>query len=50
MYGRFNFIILRIYKKTAFTFNISKSEYYMIEAWHYDGVTKKLAPTVVKYV
>ena len=37
-------------KTTAFTFNISTSEYYMVEAWHYDGTTNKLIPTAVKYV
>ena len=36
-------------KKTAFTFTISVSENYMIEAWHYDSATQKLVPTVVKY-
>ena len=36
-------------KTTAFTFNISKSENYMIEAWHYNG-NNKLVPAAVKYV
>ena len=37
-------------QKTAFTFNIEASAYYMIEAWHYDSTNKKLIPTAVKYV
>lgn len=37
-------------KKTAFTFNISNSEYYMVEAWIYNTDTQKLVPTAVKYV
>ena len=37
-------------KKTAFTFNISESEYYMVEAWYYNISTKKLIPAAVKYV
>lgn len=36
-------------KKTAFTFNITLSENYMIEAWIYNSDTKKLIPTAVKY-
>ena len=36
-------------KTTAFTFNISKSENYMIEAWHCNG-NNKLVPAAVKYV
>ncbi len=34
----------------AFTFNITLSENYMIEAWIYNSDTKKLIPTAVKYV
>ena len=37
-------------QKTAFTFNILSSEFYMIEAWIYNGSTGKLVPTAVKYV
>lgn len=37
-------------KTTAFTFPIIISEYYMIEAWIYNGSTGKLVPTAVKYV
>lgn len=36
--------------KTAFTFNIISSEFYMIEAWTYNTSNKKLIPTAVKYV
>ena len=36
-------------RKTAFTFNIIASEYYMIEAWFYNSDTKKLVPAAVKY-
>lgn len=36
-------------KKTAFTFNITASANYMIEAWTYNSVTNKLIPTAVKY-
>ena len=37
-------------KTTAFVFNISISEHYMIEAWYYNSSTAKLVPTAVKYV
>ena len=37
-------------KKTAFTFNIISSEFYMIEAWTYNISDSKLVPAVVKYV
>ena len=37
-------------QKTAFTFNVSKSDKYMIEAWHYNSSTKKLVPTAVNYI
>lgn len=36
-------------KKDAFTFNITASEHYMIEAWSYNSDTKKLIPTAVKF-
>lgn len=35
---------------TAFTFNITASAKYMIEAWSYNNSSKKLVPAVVKYV
>ena len=37
-------------KKTAFTFSILSSEYYMVEAWYYNSSTGKLIPAAVKYV
>ena len=37
-------------KTTAFTFNITASEHYMIEAWIYNSGTQKLVPTAVKDV
>ena len=37
-------------KTTAFTFNITASEHYMIEAWIYSSGTQKLVPTAVKDV
>ena len=37
-------------KTTAFIFNITASEPYMIEAWSYNSSTEKLIPTAVKYV
>lgn len=37
-------------QKTAFTFNIETSAYYMIEAWIYNSSNNKLIPTAVKYV
>ncbi|WP_296028175.1 hypothetical protein [uncultured Treponema sp.] len=37
-------------KTTAFTFNITASANYMIEAWSYNNSSKKLIPTAVKYV
>ena len=37
-------------KKTAFTFNITASANYMIEAWTYNSVTNKLIPTAVKFI
>lgn len=37
-------------KKTAFTFNITASANYMIEAWSYNNSSKKLVPAAVKYV
>lgn len=37
-------------KTTAFTFNITASENYMIEAWSYNSDTKKLIPTAVKFI
>ena len=37
-------------QKTAFTFPIIISEYYMIEAWTYNSSANKLIPTAVKYV
>lgn len=36
--------------KTAFTFNIISSEFYMIEAWTYNTSNKKLIPTAVKFI
>ena len=36
-------------KTTAFIFNITASEPYMIEAWIYNSSTEKLIPTAVKY-
>ena len=36
-------------QKSAFTFNIISSEFYMIDAWYYNGSTGKLVPTAVKY-
>lgn len=36
-------------KTTAFTFNITASENYMIEAWFCNSDTQKLVPTTVKY-
>lgn len=36
-------------QKTAFTFNITLSENYMIEAWSYNSSTQKLIPAAVKY-
>lgn len=35
---------------TAFTFNITASANYMIEAWSYNNSSKKLVPAAVKYV
>jgi len=35
-------------KTTAFTFNITASEHYMIEAWHYNS--NKLIPAAVKFI
>ena len=35
-------------KTTAFTFNITASEHYMIEAWICNS--NKLVPTAVKYI
>jgi hypothetical protein len=35
--------------KTAFTFTISASEHYMVEAWVYSS-NGKLIPAAVKYV
>ena len=34
----------------AFTFNITLSENYMVEAWYYNSDTKKLIPTAVKLI
>ena len=36
-------------QKTAFTFNITASENYMVEAWFYNSGTNKLVPTAVKF-
>lgn len=36
-------------KTTAFTFNITASENYMIEAWTYNSTSTKLIPTAVKF-
>ncbi len=37
-------------QKTAFTFNITASENYMVEAWFYNSGTNKLVPTAVKFI
>ena len=37
-------------KTTAFIFNITASEPYMIEAWSYNSSTEKLIPTAVKFI
>lgn len=37
-------------QKTAFIFNISISDKYMIEAWIYNTDTNKLIPTAVKFI
>ena len=36
-------------QRTAFTFPIIISEYYMIEAWIYNSSANKLVPAAVKY-
>lgn len=37
-------------QKTAFIFNITTSENYMIEAWIYNNSIQKLIPTAIKFI